>query len=597
LPEQYRIGITVEVDARGRPVLTGVRRDVDKLKTAVDRNSESTRRAARERKRLERATAQIAARYGLATRAVDRHRMSLQATGSAAAAWLTRVGGVAGGAYVLNRFAQAAVRAADANLELRSRLRLVTDSERELEQRRRSLIQISRQTRTSVQQNAALYSRLALTVDAAVASEQELLEVVRILNQQIKIGGGDAESAARGLEQLVQGLQSGQLQGEELKSVLEQLPGVLNGLLLGFRKLREQGEIDFEVTAGNIRELAAGGRLSAELLVDAIRVTRDETQETFDDLAVGIGESLALIRQELVLTLDRVEQGAGVFGSFARGLERIRNLTFGGAAPVGAGGALAVNQELSDLVQAGFRDRDVVQAGRSGLAARAEDLAAGRLRGQGIVELSDEDLRGIVGRSAAETGSFARRTLEQAIGPFIQARFRSGFEALIEETERQFQTEALAAVTELDLRASPGGSPGRNAFLAEQDAAQAAERATAAEAALADQRERAAKQFASLQRMALTEEEAIEAAFEERIALVDLFAGTLDDNGASLREFAAAERGAALEALLLARSEEEAAGAVNLAASQASLLRPEIERLREGRHAARMEIEREREEP
>jgi len=603
VPERdLRLALRLTADNRG---FVGKLRvsaaSAQRFREELEKQSESARRTRRAQERLERSTAEIARRYGIATTAVRQHRRSLLQAHSAA----VRYFGIAGGGFVLHRSIAATFRAADANVELRNRLRLVTESEEELAGVRQRLIGISRETYTEIGANAALYSRLALAAETTGHSQEQLLRVTELLNQQVRLGGSDAREAAAGLVQFAQGIASGRLQGDELRSVMENLLGVQQGLVAGFAELRRRGEIDFEVTRGNIRDLASEGVLTSDLLLDAVLASADATEERFRDVNFGIAESLRLIRQELGLVLDGFEQGTGLFARFGRTLEELRNLTFGGAAAIGPGGALATNQALFDLVQAGFRDRDVVRAGRTGLAARAEQLAAGRLRGRGIGELSDEDLERIVGRGATETGAFARRSLEQAIGGFIQARFRSGFQALLDETERQFQAEARAAIRELDLRASPGGSPSRNAFLADQKADAAAERRAARERELAERRERSAREFASLQQALLTPEERVNRLYERRIELLDLFSSELDDAGASARARAAALRDADLAALAereaqaardAAIAEAERADAALAVSGDLARLRDENARLLAGGLEALEAIERENEE-
>ena len=121
---------------------------------------------------------------------------------------------------------RALVRHADAYTEINNRLRLVTESEAGLVRVRGELFDISQRTRTAFETNATLYSRLSLAAASLGRSETEVLQVTELLNKQLAIGGSTGAEAANGLIQFAQGIASGRLQGDELRSVLENLLGV-----------------------------------------------------------------------------------------------------------------------------------------------------------------------------------------------------------------------------------------------------------------------------------------------------------------------------------------------------------------------------------
>ena len=129
--------------------------------------------------------------------------------------------GVIGGVALIANAARGTVRIADTYTELNNRLALVTASETRLARVREGLFDISQSTRTELAANANLYSRIALAVKRFGRTETEVLQVTRLLNKQVAIGGNNAAEAAAGLTQFAQGLASGRLQGNELRSVLE----------------------------------------------------------------------------------------------------------------------------------------------------------------------------------------------------------------------------------------------------------------------------------------------------------------------------------------------------------------------------------------
>ena len=221
-------------------------------------------------------------------------------------------------------------RLADAHVELNNRLRLVTHSEANLAETRQRLYEISQITRTQIGANAALYSKFAMATQKTGHSQTDLLKVVSILNKQVAIGGSNAAEAAAGLLQFGQGLASGKLAGDELRSVLENLLGVSDGLIAGFKKLRERGDIAFEVTRGNIRQLAADGKLTARLLIEAVLASTEETERKFKQVEktmrggwTQVGNAIAMLIGQMNDAFQGAQSFADILGKVAERIGEI----------------------------------------------------------------------------------------------------------------------------------------------------------------------------------------------------------------------------------------------------------------------------------
>ena len=277
-------------------------KELNRLTGATRRGESANQGYSRSAKTAERAN------RGLAAGFLDAHGRTLSYIAS-----LTAAG------YAVSRIAGGIIRQADSYTELNNRLRLVTQSENQLIGVRGKLFNISQRTRTELSANAQLYSRISQASDALGRSQDEVLQVTELLNKQVSIGGNNASEAAAGLVQFAQGLASGRLQGDELRSVLENLQGVSQGLIIGFAKLRERGRIDFDVTRGNIRDLAAEGVLSADLLLDAILASADDTNAKFKDVSITVSGGVTQIRnalKDLIGTLDTAAGSSLGFGNF-----------------------------------------------------------------------------------------------------------------------------------------------------------------------------------------------------------------------------------------------------------------------------------------
>ena len=332
MPDDIRLGLRLSIEG-GKDVsaeLTVNRKEIEKLEDAVEKASGQTDRYDRTTKR----STQTTRRASAASRQAARTNQRLASSARQVAQANRGVGrsffearkaqlGYIVSAAGLALAARAAQRNADSYTELNNRLRLVTDSENELIATRQRLLRISQDTRTELGANAELYSRLALATREQGRSQAEVLRVTEVLNKQVQIGGSTASEAAGGLVQLAQGLAAGRLQGDELRSVLESLQGVTLGLLGGFRKLRQQGKIDFDVTIGNIRELAAEGKITSEVLLDAILASADETDRKFQNVNKTVSGGLVQIGNAALAAIGGFDQAAGASAGLAESLGQI----------------------------------------------------------------------------------------------------------------------------------------------------------------------------------------------------------------------------------------------------------------------------------
>ncbi|MCY3933564.1 MAG: tape measure protein [Acidobacteria bacterium] len=232
--------------------------------------------------------------------------------------------GIQVGFRVLRQLSQAAVKYADINVDVNNRIRLVTEGEERLAEVRQQVGDIARATRNDIEDVAILYSRLSLALQETAISASDIPRLISIISQQAKIGGATATELRGGLIQLSQGFASGRLQGDELRSVFENLQGVTYGLTDGFRRLAAAGEIDFQVRGvGDLRRLAEQGLLTPEILARGFLASEEFTAERFEQRAIGILESFTLVRTASLELADAVETSTGVFSRFGAAIRGI----------------------------------------------------------------------------------------------------------------------------------------------------------------------------------------------------------------------------------------------------------------------------------
>ena len=254
------------------------------------------------------------------------------------------------------------VQLADTFTHLQNRLRTVTQGQMQLTQATDELFQIARRTRSSFEGTVELYARVGLAARELGVSQRQLTQFTESLNQAILLSGASGTEAQAGLIQLSQGLASGALRGDELRSVLEQLPAVADVIA------QELG-----VTRGELRDLGAQGAITADIVLRAFASAREE-------LAVRFGATVPTISQAFVILRDRIIRVVGEFATASGASRAFASAIIAIADNAGIVlrvlGALAITIGTTFAVQAVPRAITAVRAFTASLAANPIGLIA-----------------------------------------------------------------------------------------------------------------------------------------------------------------------------------------------------------------------------
>nr|WP_315437916.1 phage tail tape measure protein [uncultured Pseudomonas sp.] len=184
----------------------------------------------------------------------DQAANSMSGAGSAA-----RAAGVAFAALGAGRVVSEIIRLTDAFKSMQGSLALVSSSTSVAADSFQKLLTMANNTGSSLESTVSLYTRLANATRGAGYTTEQLLGVTDAINKAFVISGATMQEASNAAIQLSQGLASGTLRGEELNSVMEQGPRITRALAeyLG-------------VTNGQIRQMAADGKITAEVVTNAL---------------------------------------------------------------------------------------------------------------------------------------------------------------------------------------------------------------------------------------------------------------------------------------------------------------------------------------
>lgn len=221
---------------------------------------------------------------------------------------------------------------ADSLTNVKNRIRLVTKDTAQLNAVTKKLFDISARTRTGFAATATIFSRTALAVKDLGLSLQETLDFTEALNQAIVLSGVKAQEANAGLIQLSQGLASGTLRGDELRSVLEQLPKVAD-LIAG----------ELGVLRGELRILGEQGKITTADIIKAFTgLAAADLTKAFAESVPTMSQGFSVLTTRIIEYIGQVDAAHGVSTAMAKALITLSaHLETVGKVAIVAGAALA----------------------------------------------------------------------------------------------------------------------------------------------------------------------------------------------------------------------------------------------------------------
>lgn len=205
-------------------------------------------------------------------------------------------------------------RMVDTYTNLQNRLRLVTTGTEQLNAVTKELFNVANSTRVSYEATAEIFARTALATKELGLSQRDTLEFTKSLNQAVVLSGASAQEANAAMIQLSQGLASGTLRGDELRSVLEQLPKVADVIAQGLG-----------VTRGELRQLGQDGKITAADVITSFQKAKDVLNKDFATTIPTISQAFTVLQNKFLEWLGQVNEATGASRTFADLILRLAN--------------------------------------------------------------------------------------------------------------------------------------------------------------------------------------------------------------------------------------------------------------------------------
>ncbi|BFM80449.1 hypothetical protein JUNP514_2797 [Acinetobacter baumannii] len=194
----------------------------------------------------------------------------------------------------------AAISKMDTYTGLQNRLKLVTNNQAELNKATEDTFQIAQKTYSAWDSVLQVYQRFSDNAKTLNLTMDDTARLTETVSKAVAISGASAEAADAALVQFGQALASGTLRGEELNSVMEQTPALAKAIAQGMG-----------ITVGELRSIAAEGKITSQEIVKALRNVEKDVDTLFAKTDITIGQSLTLLNNEITKFVGESGKGSG----------------------------------------------------------------------------------------------------------------------------------------------------------------------------------------------------------------------------------------------------------------------------------------------
>ncbi len=158
--------------------------------------------------------------------------------------------------------------------------------------------------RGSFSEMASVVARFGNNARDAFGSSEEVVAFAELVQKQMTIAGAGTQEASNAMLQLSQALGSGVLRGDELNSIFEQAPNLIQSIA------------DYlDVPIGEIRDMASEGRLSADVVKAAIFASADEINDKFNEMPMTWGQIWQSMQNTALIAFQPVLQRINELGN------------------------------------------------------------------------------------------------------------------------------------------------------------------------------------------------------------------------------------------------------------------------------------------
>lgn len=199
---------------------------------------------------------------------------------------------------------------ADQMVALESRTRLYAERASDVPVLLEQTFLTAQRARQPLSGIATLYTRLAPLADQLGRSQMQLLRITETVAKAFSIGGAAASEATASAQQFAQAISSNRFGGDELRSVAENAPVLLQAIAEGVNQINPA----LNLNAATFIKWAQAGNATADIMVRALEYAQPKIDAMFSSFPVTISQATSLIQNSLTKMIDEIDRRSGEAG-------------------------------------------------------------------------------------------------------------------------------------------------------------------------------------------------------------------------------------------------------------------------------------------
>lgn len=180
---------------------------------------------------------------------------------------------------------------------VQARLKLVAGSQENAIYLNKQIFESAQRARGGYMEMADAVIQVSQSAHDAFPDPRKAVEFMEGIQKVFAIGGASKEAQKNAMLQLTQGLASGQLQGDEFRSIAENAPMIENIIA------KTMG-----VSRGELKKLASEGKVTADVIKNAIMSNMPEIEKQFESLPKTWGDHMQSIKNKAIAAFEPVFQ-------------------------------------------------------------------------------------------------------------------------------------------------------------------------------------------------------------------------------------------------------------------------------------------------
>ena len=181
--------------------------------------------------------------------------------------------------------------------QVQARLKLVAGSQENAIYLNKQIFESAQRARGGYLEMADAVIQVSQSAHDAFPDPRKAVEFMEGIQKVFAIGGASKEAQKNAMLQLTQGLASGQLQGDEFRSIAENAPMIENIIA------KTMG-----VSRGELKKLASEGKITADVIKNAIMTNMPEIEKQFESLPKTWGDHMQSIKNKAIRAFEPVFQ-------------------------------------------------------------------------------------------------------------------------------------------------------------------------------------------------------------------------------------------------------------------------------------------------